>query len=169
VELRDWLLFFHITGAILYVGGDIMLNVFVYQARRDGEVASFLRTVATSAKVITVGAVLTLLMGIGLVVADEIYGFTTGFVVVGIVVILIGGAADGTYFNRQVGAISALVEETPGSPEINARLTSIARAAVAINVMFLVAELSANNRDHAHADRGQPTGEENKPATRNGT
>lgn len=139
MELRDWLLFFHITGAILYVGGDIMLNVFVYQARRDGEVASFLRTVATSTKVITVGAVLTLLMGIGLVVADEVYGFATGFVIVGIIVILIGGAADGTYFNKQVEAISALLEENPGSPEINVRLSSIARAAAVINVLFLVA------------------------------
>ena len=139
MELRDWLLFFHITGAILYVGGDIMLNVLVYQARSDGEVANFLRTAATSTKVITVGAVLTLLMGIGLVVADEVYGFTTGFVIVGFVVILIGGAADGTYFNKQVEAISALLEENPGSPEINVRLGSIGRAAAVINVLFLAA------------------------------
>ncbi len=138
MELRDWLLFLHITGAILYVGGDILLNVFAYRARRDGEVAAFLRTAETSTKVITVGAVLTIVTGIGLVLAEDAWRFTTGFVIVGIVVILIAGAADGTYFGKQVKAIGELVEEKPDSPEIKARLTRIARAAVVINVLFLV-------------------------------
>ncbi len=57
----------------------------------------------------------------------------------GMVVILIGGAAGGIYLSGQVEAIGALVEEALGSPEINTRLTSIGRAAAVINIIFLVA------------------------------
>ncbi len=78
IVLHEWLLFIHIVGAIVFVGGGITLGVQVLGARRAPR--QFLDAAKLAGRGIGVGAVLTLLSGIALVfVESEVWSFSMGF------------------------------------------------------------------------------------------
>ena len=79
--LHEWLLFIHIVGAIVFVGGGITLGVQVLGAGRAPR--QFLDLAELAGRAIGVGAVLTLLSGIALVVESDVWSFSMGFVLLG--------------------------------------------------------------------------------------
>jgi uncharacterized membrane protein len=74
----DWLLFFHVTGAFLLVGGAVIaavLNVGALRRERPSEIALLLGLIRIAVAAIGAGAVLTLVFGLWLVhVAGYSYG-----------------------------------------------------------------------------------------------
>ncbi len=77
MELYDWLLFFHVTGAFLIVGGAVVaaaLNIAAQGRERPSEIALLLRLTRIPVIAISVGMVIVLALGLWLVF-DQDYSF----------------------------------------------------------------------------------------------
>jgi uncharacterized membrane protein len=74
----DWLLFFHVTGAFLLVGGAVIaavLNIGALRSERPSEIAMLLGLIRIAVAAIGLGVLLTLVFGLWLVdVAEYSYG-----------------------------------------------------------------------------------------------
>jgi len=136
---RDWLLFVHITGAVLYVGSSITLTAVVQRARRDGSLDVLLSTIEATAPLPMAGAILLLLSGAGLVITVDAWAFTSWFVLIGIGAIVISGTSESIYFSRQVRLLRPLRGRPDAMPEVGRRLSRLFRAALAIDLVPLVA------------------------------
>jgi uncharacterized membrane protein len=95
VSRYDWLLFFHVTGAFLLIGGAVVAAVLNLAAlrgeRRPSEVALLFGLVRIAVVAIVSGALLTLVFGLWLV--DEAgYGYGDGWIVAAIVLWVLGNA-----------------------------------------------------------------------------
>ncbi len=65
--------------------------------------------------------------------------FSMAWIIAGIAVIVIAGAAESIYFRKKLQAIqSTLDEKGPDAPEIAGLLGKVAGAAAVINVLFFV-------------------------------
>ncbi len=115
--LGDWLLFLHILSAAVYIGGAVAVTV---QATGAAEMPrQFLKMADLAGRAIGIGAALTLVTGIGLVLESDFYGFSITFVLVGIGAILIAGAVEGMYSSRKLKAAKAAVEDDEGADASN--------------------------------------------------
>ena len=95
MDRYQWLLFFHVTGAFLLVGGAAVAAVLNLAAlrggRRPSEVALLFGLVRIAVVAIVAGSVLTLAFGLWLV--DEAgYGYGDGWIVAAIVLWVLGNA-----------------------------------------------------------------------------
>ena len=95
----EWLLFFHLTGAFLLIGGSVaagVFNVSAMQRERPSEIASFLRFARIGVILISIGVLLTLVFGLWLVhAADQAYSYGDAWVVVALVLWVIANALGG--------------------------------------------------------------------------
>ena len=76
----QWLLFFHVTGAFLLVGGSVLavvLNVSALRRERPSEIALLLNLVRFAVAAIGAGVLLTIVFGLWLVSAAP-YGYSYG-------------------------------------------------------------------------------------------
>jgi uncharacterized membrane protein len=137
--LSIWLHFIHFIGVVLYVGGDIVLNVLAWQTSKDRNPEGFLQIVKAATPVIGGGAVLTLISGLWMIGQNEIWQFSMGWVLAGIAMIIIAGVAESIYFGLQLQMIrSELIEKGPQSPRIAVCMSNIVKVGAIINVLFIV-------------------------------
>jgi uncharacterized membrane protein len=129
LNLYDWLLFFHITGAFFLLGGIVIAGILNFVAvakdRRPSQVASLYGLIRFAVPLIGAGLLLTLAIGLWLVNEAD-YGFGEAWIVTAIVLwVLAGslGSIDGKY-QRQTGELAQRLaaEGDAPSPELRARL-----------------------------------------------
>jgi uncharacterized membrane protein len=129
VNLYDWLLFFHVTGAFFLLGGIVIAGILNFVAiakdRRPSQVASLYGLIRFAVPLIGAGLLLTLAIGLWLVNEAD-YGFGEAWIVTAIVLwVLAGslGSIDGKY-QRQTGELAQRLaaEGDAPSPELRARL-----------------------------------------------
>ena len=99
----EWLLFLHVTGAFLVIGGAVMAGVFNFSALRSGrpsDVVLFFRFARVAVAAIGVGMVLTLGFGLWLV-HDAGYGWGETWIVLAIVLWVLSNALGGIGGNRE--------------------------------------------------------------------
>jgi uncharacterized membrane protein len=87
VDLFDWLLALHVTGAFLLVGGGVLAATFSFAAQRSArpyEIALFLGLVRIAVVSIALGALMTLVVGFWLVF-DQDYSFSELWLVLSLV------------------------------------------------------------------------------------
>ena len=124
----DWLLFLHVTGALLVIGGAVMAGVFNFSAlrsERPSEVVLFFRFARLGVAAIGVGMVLTLGFGLWLV-HDAGYGWGETWIVLALVLWVLSNAMGGIGGNREK-QVRELAERLAAegdvpSPELSARL-----------------------------------------------
>ena len=134
-----WFLFFHIVGVILYVGGDIILNILALKSYKEQDVNGFLKVVKWISPVVGIGAILTLPSGIGLVLQSSVWSFSMFWVLSGLFMVVIAGISESIYFGKQVRTIqSILTEQVSEDTGITARMKHIIRIAAIINLLFLI-------------------------------
>ena len=135
--LRDWLLFLHIVSAVVYVGGAVTITIQATGA--TGIPRQFLRLSEQAGRAVGIGAVLTLLTGIGLVLESDFWSFSMFFVWFGIGAVVISGAVDGLYTRRKTRAIEAAVDlEGPNSPTVAAQFQQVVMVNGAVLVLFVI-------------------------------
>ena len=101
----DWLLFFHVTGAFLLVGGTVSAGSFTILSRlreRPSEVATLLGLVRFALPFIFGGVLLTLVFGLWLVrAAGQGYSYGDAWVVAALVLWVAANALGGAGGKRE--------------------------------------------------------------------
>jgi uncharacterized membrane protein len=128
VSRYDWLLFLHVTGAFLVIGGAVMAGVFNFSAvrsERPSDVVLFFSFARLAVAAIGIGMVLTLGFGLWLV-HDAGYGWGQTWIVLAVVLWVLSNAMGGIGGNREK-KVRELAERLTAegdvpSPELSARL-----------------------------------------------
>jgi uncharacterized membrane protein len=131
MSLFDWLLFLHITGAFLLIGGIVVAGILnaaaIGRDRRPSEVATLYGLIRWAVPMIMLGLLLTLAIGLWLVHEAHL-SYGEGWIVAAIVVWVIAtvlGNIDGRY-QRQTGELAGRLATEGDAPseELYARLRS---------------------------------------------
>jgi uncharacterized membrane protein len=128
VDTYDWLLFLHVTGAFLVLGGAVMAGVFnlsALQRERPSEIAMLFRLARVAVIAIGAGMALTLAFGLWLV-REAGYGWGETWIVLALVLWVLASALGGIgggreKQTRQLAERLAAEEDVP-SPDLSARL-----------------------------------------------
>ncbi len=124
----DWLLFLHVTGAFLLIGGIVVAVVFSLAAmrrERPSEIALLMRL--TRIAVVAVGAGMLMTLGFGLWLVHHVgYGWSDGWIVAALVLWAVSGALGGRAGERdrktsELAVRLAAAGDEP-TPELRARL-----------------------------------------------
>src|SRR5919205_3982908 len=131
MSLYDWLLFFHITGAFLLIGGIVVAGILnlvaIASERRPSEVATLYGLIRFAVPLIGAGMLLTLAIGLWLVHESPWnYGYGDTWVIVALVLWFLAGwlgGIDGKY-QRQTGELAARLAggEDGAAPGLGPRL-----------------------------------------------
>jgi uncharacterized membrane protein len=108
----DWLLFLHVTGAFLLVGGAvvaIVLDIAAQSRERPSEIALLLGLVRIPVVGIVIGSILLLVFGLWLV-DERGYSYDEAWIV-GAIVLLVAGNVVGALGGRREDATRQLAEE----------------------------------------------------------
>jgi uncharacterized membrane protein len=130
VSKYDWLLFLHVTGAFLLVGGSVVavvLNLSAMRRERPSEIALLLRLTLIAVAAIGAGVLITLAFGLWLVSASP-YDYSYGsFWVIAAIVLWVLSNALGWSGGKRDRRTRELAEQLAAegdlpSPELRARL-----------------------------------------------
>jgi uncharacterized membrane protein len=126
----EFLLFAHISMAVVWVGGAVMIQFFALRILASGEPA---RQVALgsdvewiSNRLIVPAALLAFLSGVLMVVDAEFLGFGDDWIVIGLILFAITFLAGSIFFgpeSKRIGKLAAA--EGPTSPAVQARTQRI--------------------------------------------
>jgi uncharacterized membrane protein len=124
----DWLLFFHVSGAFLLIGGAVVaaiLNLTAERRERPSEIALLLGLIRVGVVAIAVGSLLLLVFGLWLV--DEVgYSYGDAWIVAALVLFVLANALGGIGGRRDDAtrelAQRLAAEGDAPSPELRARL-----------------------------------------------
>jgi uncharacterized membrane protein len=103
VDTYDWLLFLHVTGAFLVLGGAVMAGIFNFaalQRERPSEIAVLFRLARVA--VIAIGAGMVLTLGSGLWLVHQVgYGWGETWIVLALVLWVLANALGGIGGGRE--------------------------------------------------------------------
>jgi uncharacterized membrane protein len=124
----DWLLFLHITGAFLLLGGGVVaaaLNMAALRRDRPSEILLLFGLIRIAVASIIAGTVLAFVFGLWLV-SEVGYGYGDGWIVAAIVLLILGNAIGGFAGSRDARtakfAQQLLAEGDTPSEELRARV-----------------------------------------------
>jgi uncharacterized membrane protein len=128
VDRYQWLVFLHVTGAFLVLGGAVfagILNFFALRRERPSEIVGLFSLVRYAVAAIGVGMLLTLALGLWLV-EDVGYGWGQAWIVLALVLWVAANALGGIGGRREKGtrelAERLAREGDAPSPELSARM-----------------------------------------------
>jgi uncharacterized membrane protein len=135
----EWLMFFHVTGAFLLLGGVVVAWVLGFAALRrhtPSEIALLFRLTGVAAASIGLGMLLTLGFGIWLVVDLDEFEITEGWILAALIMWVVAGALGGRGGRRdketRLYAERLAAEGDAPSAELDARVRD--PVALAFNV-----------------------------------
>jgi len=128
VSTYQWLLFFHVSGAFLLLGGGAIaaaLNLAALGRDRPSEIVLLFGLIRIAIGAILLGTLLAFVFGLWLV-HEAGYGYGDGWVVAAIVLLILGNALGGVGGRRddrtaQLARELAAAGDAP-SPELRARV-----------------------------------------------
>lgn len=103
MDLYDWLLFLHVAGAFMVLGGAVMaviFNVTALRRERPSEIALLYKLTQTAAALVSTGMLVTLAIGLWLV-HEAHYGYGETWVVLALVLWVVSGALGGIGGGRE--------------------------------------------------------------------
>jgi uncharacterized membrane protein len=128
VDRYHWLLFLHVTGAFMVLGGAVMagiLNFTAVRRERPSEIAVLFRLARFAIVSVTVGMVVALGFGLWLV-GDADYGWGETWIVLALILWVVasalGGIGGGRDKRTREFAERLAAEGDQPSPELRARL-----------------------------------------------
>jgi uncharacterized membrane protein len=128
VDRYQWLLFLHVSGAFLVLGGAVfggILNFFALRRERPSEIVVLFGLVRYAVTAISVGMVVTLALGLWLV-EDADYGWGEAWIVLTLILWVVANALGGIGGRRERKtrelAERLTREGDAPSPELRARM-----------------------------------------------
>jgi uncharacterized membrane protein len=123
VTRSDLLLFVHVTMAVIWVGGALMMQFFALRATGSGDpgrMAAFgLDAKWIADRVFVPGSLLAFVSGILLVLDSDFYGFGDDWIVIGLALYATTFFAGLLFLGPEAARVGKLTGE--GSPEVGAR------------------------------------------------
>jgi uncharacterized membrane protein len=104
MDRYQWLLVFHVTGAFLLLGGAVfagILNAAALRRERPSEIVVLYRLTQIAVRSISIGMVLTLVLGIWLVVDLDYVKWSNTWVIVALVLWVVANALGGIGGRRE--------------------------------------------------------------------
>jgi uncharacterized membrane protein len=140
----EFLLFFHIAMAVIWVGGGAMLQFIGVRAIRDPDPKRLVQLgqdvewVAT--RVLVPASLLAFVSGVLLVIDSDFIGFGDDWIVIGLVLFAVTFLAGALYFGPESGRVGKLAEaEGPTSPVVQSRLQRLlALTRADLMLLFLI-------------------------------
>ena len=140
----EFLLFFHIAMAAIWVGGAAMMQFFGLRAiqaadpRRLAEVGGDIEWIGN--RVLVPSSALAVISGVLLVIDSDFVGFGDDWILIGIVLFAITFVAGAAFFGPESGRLGKLVEaEGPSSPAVQAKLKRLlALTRADLMLLFLI-------------------------------
>ena len=140
----EFLLFFHIAMAAIWVGGAAMMQFFGLRAiqaadpRRLAEVGGDIEWIGN--RVLVPSSALAVISGVLLVIDSDFFGFGDDWILIGIVLFAISFVAGAAFFGPESGRLGKLVEaEGPSSPAVQAKLRRLlALTRADLMLLFLI-------------------------------
>lgn len=129
MDRYQWLIFLHVTGAFLVLGGAVfggILNFFALRRERPSEVVVLYRLVRVAVTSISIGMVLTLVLGIWLVADEDVIKWSDAWVIIALILWVLANAMGGAGGRREketrvLAEQLAAAGDTP-SGELRARM-----------------------------------------------
>jgi uncharacterized membrane protein len=128
VDRYHWLLFLHVTGAFMVLGGAVMAGIFNFAAlrrERPSEIVVLFRLAQIAVRSITIGMVVALAFGLWLV-SEADFGWGETWVVLALILWVVanamGGAGGGRDKRTREFAERLAAERDQPSTELHARL-----------------------------------------------
>jgi uncharacterized membrane protein len=140
----EFLLFFHISMAVIWVGGGATIQFFalrILKASDPMRLADFARDVEwLSTRVFIPSSLLAFLSGVLLVIEAEFLGFGDDWIVIGLILFAATFLAGALFFGPESGRIGKLIEtEGPTAPAVQARIQRIlALTRADLMLLFLI-------------------------------
>ncbi|HVM69799.1 MAG TPA: DUF2269 family protein [Gaiellaceae bacterium] len=144
MSLYTLLLFVHLTGAVVWLGGAVMAQLYALRALRSGDAR---RMAALTADMDWIGtrflipaSLGVLLAGIGMVWESAAYGFGDDWIVIALVLFAGTFLAGAGFFGPESGRISKLLAEHGAeAPHVQARIRRIlVLSRIDLVVLFLI-------------------------------
>jgi uncharacterized membrane protein len=104
VDRYDWLLFLHVAGAFMVLGGAVMggiFNVAALRRERPSEIAVLMGFTRFAVKSITVGMVVALVFGLWLVADVDFVGWGDAWVIIALILWFVANALGGIGGKRE--------------------------------------------------------------------
>lgn len=139
--MYEWLLFFHVLGAVAWLGGSIYIESLMAGAARTRDPRTIMRTalrvIDSNTRVFTVAPALTVIFGIWLVIdGPGVRGFERFWVTAAFLLTLAVVAMGVLFFNPHGRRLTALVEERgmedPESMAIGRRIGTMGHVSTGI-------------------------------------
>jgi uncharacterized membrane protein len=130
VSWYEFLLFFHISMAAIWVGGAAMIQFFALRALRapdPARLAEFSGDVEQiSNRVFIPASLLAIVSGVWMVIDSDFWSFGDDWIVIGLILFAITFLAGALFFGPESGRIKKLIEaEGPTSRAVQARIQRI--------------------------------------------
>jgi uncharacterized membrane protein len=144
VTWYEFLLFFHISMAVIWVGGGAMLQVMALRAMSDPDpkrLAGFTGDVELiGTRLLVPVSLLAFVGGLLLVIDSDFWSFSDDWITIGLVLFAITFLAGAGFFGPESGRIKKQIEaEGPTSPAVQARMRRIlALTRADLMVLFLI-------------------------------
>ena len=128
VDLSQWLIALHVSGAFLLLGGGVIAGVLTFAASRSerpSDVAAFLGLVRFAVVAIGIGTLLTVVLGIWLV-SDQDFSFGDGWVLLSLLLwfVALGTGQAGGMRDKETRLLAQelAAESNVATPGLRARL-----------------------------------------------
>ncbi len=118
MTLALWLLWVHIAGAIVWVGGGVMLSVIGARARQSGNVAligDFAQTLSyVGLRLLTPAVLVVLVSGVGLVLISSEWSLTQPWVLLALGAFVVAFLIGAVYLSRSALQLERAVSQNAG-------------------------------------------------------
>ena len=125
----EFLLFGHLLAAMVWLGGDLMLQMFYLRARVTGPaaVAQFAKDVEwIGLRVLNTASLLVVIFGVLLVIDSDFYEFSQFWISAALAMFLLSAVTGAAFLGPETGRIGALSDEKgPEDPEVQARIARV--------------------------------------------
>lgn len=140
MALEPWLHFLHVTGAVVWVGGGVVLSVIGRRVRRSGDatlLAEFARTLSyVGLRVFTPAVVVVLVTGVWLVFAEEAGNFAQLWVVLALAAFAVAFLIGAVYLSRSAIRLERVMSAP--TPDIAAARDALGRWILGYGVVLAV-------------------------------
>jgi uncharacterized membrane protein len=144
VSWYEFLLFFHVSMAAIWVGGGAMIQFFalrILKATDPMRMAEFGQDVEwISTRVFIPASALAVVSGVWMVIDSDFWGFGDDWIVIGIILFAITFLAGALFFGPESGRLSKLAEtEGPTAPAVQKKMQRlIALSRADLMLLFLI-------------------------------